>query len=243
VPAASSESGRLHSNLQRIREAVDKAAQGRVIRLVCVTKYASERLFDLLLETGVEEIGESHFPQAAQRYERIRTAGRSCICHLIGAQQSRKVKQIPGACDVFQALDRLKTAEMLNAELVSRNQQLPVLLEVNVDAEPQKHGFDLAALESAVSGISQNCPQLLLQGLMALPRARAANDSTDDWEMRTRMSFGQMRTMFDKIEARFPELTEWSTLSMGMSQDYAWAIAEGSTMVRIGSALFAGLEG
>jgi uncharacterized pyridoxal phosphate-containing UPF0001 family protein len=88
---------------------------------------------------------------------------------LIGAQQSRKVKQIPGACDVFQALDRLKTAEMLNAELVSRNQQLPVLLEVNVDAEPQKHGFDLAALESAVSGISQNCPQLLLQGLMAYP--------------------------------------------------------------------------
>jgi pyridoxal phosphate enzyme (YggS family) len=234
---------RVADNLARVRERIGQAAAGKSIRLVCVTKYARHEWVEALLAAGAQELGESLLPQGAGRFSRLQAAGWDFKRHLIGAQQSRKVKLVPDACDLFQALDRAKTAELLQAELVSRDAVLPVLLEVNIDAEPQKHGYAPEGLEHAVSELSANCPQLELHGLMAIPRARGPQETPGQWEGRLRSSFRQMRTIFDRMAMRFPELTKWSTLSMGMSQDYAWAIAEGATMVRVGSALFSGLEG
>ena len=236
-------SRRIAANLAEVKQQIADSAQGRAIRLVCVTKYASDLQVDGLLSAGATELGESHLPQATERFARLRAAGHVFTAHLLGAQQSRKVKAIPDSCDLFQALDRPKTAELLNSELASRHTRLPLLLEVNVDSEPQKQGYLPETLEQSVSELLTNSPQLELQGLMAIPQARQMGQSASQWERQTRASFGQMRRMFDRIYERFPEMTAWSTLSMGMSQDFNWAIAEGSTMVRVGSALFRGLEG
>jgi pyridoxal phosphate enzyme (YggS family) len=234
---------RLGDNLAQIRQDIAVAAAGRAVELVCVTKYARDDWFEGLLRLKVDAIGESHLPQATLRCQQLRQRGQGTRCHLLGAQQSRKVKAIPDSCDVFQAVDRLKIAALLNAELVSRDAILPVLLEVNADAEPQKHGFLPAEVEATVSGLSTSCPRLRIGGLMAIPQARQPGESGAAWEVRTRTTFGQMRRLFDRIRTHCSDVPDWNTLSMGMSQDYAWAIAEGSTLVRIGSALFVGLEG
>jgi uncharacterized pyridoxal phosphate-containing UPF0001 family protein len=112
---------RLNDNLQAIQQQIAIAAAGRAVDLVCVTKYAPDDWFEALLNLRVAAVGESHLPQATRRCQQVRTAAQGTVCHLLGAQQSRKVPLIPESCDVFQALDRLKIAQLLNAHLASRS--------------------------------------------------------------------------------------------------------------------------
>ncbi len=213
------------------------------MRLVCVTKYASLEQVRLLLEAGATELGENLLPTAAERFSGLRDAGFRFIRHLIGPQQTRKLRLIPGAFDCFQALDRLKVARMLNAELVEAGKQLDVLLQVNISREPQKSGFLPQEVDPALEFISAECPSLQVRGLMAIPAGPQAFDSELEFTRETARAFGQMRAMFDRIAASFPAATPFDVLSQGMSQDYRLALAEGSNMIRIGTALFKGLEG
>jgi uncharacterized pyridoxal phosphate-containing UPF0001 family protein len=91
--------------------------------------------------------------------------------------------------------------------------------------------------------IQHECPNLLLHGLMIIPRGRGSMETELTYEKRTRSTFCSTRILFDKMYNALGKPPTWTTLSMGMSQDYVWAIEEGSTMVRVGSSLFAGLEG
>ncbi len=245
---ASRDAALIRENYQSVCGAIERAANGRTVELVCVTKYAREEWLPLLLEAGARHLGENLLPAAAQRLGRLRNTPAQFSTHLLGAQQSRKLKDIAGAFDWYQALGSAAAADALerNSAEQSLPRKLKVLLQVNVGAEAQKQGADREAVEELAHHVAINCTALELRGLMAIPPGPAAYGSLSEFESGTRRHFAALRQMFDKIgTAVGPSsgVTAWDTLSMGMSQDYVWAVQEGATMVRVGTALFEGLEG
>lgn len=147
--------------------------------------------------------------------------------HLIGHLQSNKAGEAATTFDWVQTVDRPKLVAPLAAHRPSGRDPLNVLVQVNIDDESSKHGChpdDIAALAAAI--VAQ--PQLALRGLMSIPAPYP------DMAQR-REAFRRMRHLFDSLRARYPRV---DTLSMGMSEDFPIAVAEGATMVRVGTALF-----
>ncbi|MCB1218175.1 YggS family pyridoxal phosphate-dependent enzyme [bacterium] len=233
----------ISGNLQRIREEILELAGDREVRLICVTKYAALEHVRLLLAAGARELGENLLPDSRERFTQLVSEGFRFVRHLIGPQQSRKLSQIPGSFDCFQALDRMKVARVLNDLLRQHQSELDVLLQVNISAEDQKSGFAPKDIERVVKQMREDCPQLRIRGLMAIPAGPRTFATEAEFDRETRRSFGQMRVLFDRISASHPAAVPFDVLSQGMSQDYRLALAEGSNMIRIGSALFRGLEG
>jgi pyridoxal phosphate enzyme (YggS family) len=229
------------ANLRRVQEQIAAAAGGRQITLVCVTKYAEDAWVRALLAAGATQLAENLLPRAAERFQQFYAEGLRFGRHLIGPPQSRKVKLIPGNFDLVQAVDRLKIAEMLNSKLAEAGEEMEILLEVNIALEEQKHGFQPAETSAAVDYVLSECSALKLRGLMAVPPWPDAYDSPVEFERETRRYFRQMRTLFDRICAEHPSVSGLDVISLGMSQDYVWAVEEGATMVRVGSALFEGI--
>lgn len=234
---------RVADNLARVRQSIADAAHGRSITLVCVTKYAQDAWVVALLDAGATDLAENLLPRASERFADLFAQGYRFTRHLIGAQQSRKLKYIPGNFDWLQALDRVDSAQTLERELEQTDCTLDVLIQVNVASEEQKHGVLLEETETACAYVVENCRRLRLRGLMAIPPWPDAYGSTGEFERGTRLYFRQMYELFARIRNNYPGVPLLDTLSLGMSQDYSWAIAEGATMVRVGSALFEGLEG
>ncbi|HEY4529899.1 MAG TPA: YggS family pyridoxal phosphate-dependent enzyme [Luteimonas sp.] len=169
--------------------------------------------------------GENYVQEAATKVAALPDSG--IEWHLIGHLQSNKAAQAAALFDWVQSVDRPKLVGALAAARDEGQPPLNVLIQVNVDAEAGKHGCrpdDVPALAAAIAGQ----PRLALRGLMAIPEPHPAPE-------RRRASFAAMRALFDALRATHPRV---DTLSMGMSGDYALAIAEGATMVRIGTALF-----
>jgi len=235
------------ANLDRVMEMIAGAAgrrgiEAETIKLICVTKYAEDEWVEALLASGATDLGENLLPKGADRFDRLRAGGAVFNRHLIGAPQSRKVKLIPGHFDLVQAVDRLKIAEMLNGCCKVAGLSQEILLQVNIAGEEQKHGVDPADAPEAAAWIVENCPQLALRGLMAVPPWPNAYGSAGEYERETRKYFTLMKELFDKISGSIPSAKGMDTLSLGMSQDFAWAIEEGATMVRVGSLLYEGLQ-
>lgn len=234
---------RVADNFARVQAHIAGAANGRSVTLVCVTKYAQDTWIEALLDAGATELAENRLPDGAERFDRLYQAGRRFTRHLIGAQQSRKLKMIPGRFDWLQALDRMDSALALDGHLAESSSSLQVLLQVNIAREEAKHGFLLEEAEDACASALARCPRLSLRGLMAIPPWPRAYHSHDAFVRGTRMYFRQMYELFAKIRSNHPSAPQLDTLSLGMSHDFVLAIEEGATMVRVGSALFEGLEG
>jgi len=234
---------RIRGNFERVAETVAATAGGRDVRLICVTKYAKPDWIEDLLSAGAADIAENRLPDAIDRFEVLRTQGHNFTAHLIGPQQSRKLKLIPGNFDWFQALDSLKAAVALSRLLEGSDSGLEVLLQVNIAREPQKHGVNPDQAIEIFGRIVETCPGISLRGIMAIPPWPDAYPGPAEFEAGTRGYFRQMKGLFDKISSHYIDRATVDTLSLGMSQDYVWAIEEGATMVRVGSALFEGLEG
>ncbi|MCH7472051.1 YggS family pyridoxal phosphate-dependent enzyme [bacterium] len=231
---------RVAENFQRVSGRIADAASGRTVKLVCVTKYARDEWIPALLRAGATDLAENLLPRAAERFDELFAQGHRFTRHLVGAPQSRKVKLIPGHFDWLQALDRFKTAQKLNSYLADTGQSLNVLLQVNIASEPQKQGVLPGDAVEAFSRIEDQCQALELRGLMAIPPWPDAYDDFAAFERGSRGYFRQMRELFDTICKLYRGRTGVDTLSLGMSQDYTWAVEEGATMVRVGSALFEG---
>lgn len=170
-------------------------------------------------------IGENYVQEARDKAAALADPG--VEWHLVGHLQTNKAALAADLFDWVQSVDSVRLARALDAARDPARPPLSVLLQVNIDAEPGKHGCaagDVAGLADAVAAL----PRLALRGLMAIPAPFPE-------EERRRDSFRRMRTLFEALRARHPGA---DTLSMGMSGDAALAIAEGATMVRIGTALF-----
>ena len=222
-----------HPALDALLAGMAAASAGRApARLLAVSKTRSAdavaRVADALRarpSAGPLAFGENYVQEALEKQHAL--AGLGIEWHLIGHLQSNKAKDAAAAFDWVQTVDREKLVDALAKHRAPGQKPLNVLVQVNIDDEASKHGCrpeDVDALAEAIAAR----PQLALRGLMAIP----APDPDMD---RRRTAFRHMRALFDALAARHPGV---DTLSMGMSEDYALAIAEGATMVRVGSALF-----
>lgn len=224
-----------HSALATILQSLDNAARAArrpAPRLVAVAKRqpvtaVAELVADWRHERPGERpaIGENYVQEARDKAEALADPG--VEWHLVGHLQTNKAAVAADLFDWVQSVDSARLAKALDAARDPSRAPLSVLLQVNVDAEPGKHGCapdEVPALAAAVAAL----PRLALRGLMAIPAPFPEPG-------RRRDSFRRMHALFDALRAAHPSV---DTLSMGMSGDAALAVAEGATMVRIGTALF-----
>ncbi len=214
----------LHHVLQRIDNAVP-AGRGTRPRLLAVSKTRPASDVAALAALGQRAFGENYVQEAAAKIAEL--AGLGLEWHLIGHLQSNKAKQAAVLFDWVQTVDRPKLVPLLAAHRPPERGPLNVLVQVNIDDEASKHGCrpeDVDALADAIAAE----PALALRGLMAIPAPHPDMS-------RRRDAFRRMKLLYDALAARHPGV---DTLSMGMSDDLELAIAEGATMVRVGTALF-----
>jgi pyridoxal phosphate enzyme (YggS family) len=169
--------------------------------------------------------GENYVQEAQAKVAALADAGLEW--HLIGHLQSNKAALAANLFDWVQTVDRVKLADALADARDPSRVPLNVLLQVNIDAEPGKHGCAPGEVMALAAKVAAQ-PRLALRGLMAIPAP------FPDVERR-RDAFRRMHALFDALRAAHPRV---DTLSMGMSDDAALAVAEGATMVRVGTALF-----
>jgi pyridoxal phosphate enzyme (YggS family) len=209
------------------------AAAGRTpARLLAVSKTRSAGAIAALAaalrarpQAGPVAFGENYVQEALGKQPAL--AGLGIEWHLIGHLQSNKAKEAAAAFDWVQTVDRPKLVEALAKHRAPGQRPLNVLIQVNVDDEASKHGCRPEQIDALADAIAAQ-PALRLRGLMAIP-------APDPDMGRRRDAFRRMRALFAALATRHPGI---DTLSMGMSEDYALAIAEGATMIRVGSALF-----
>jgi pyridoxal phosphate enzyme (YggS family) len=198
------------------------------VRLMAVSKFHTRSEIEEAWQAGIRLFGESRVQEAVAKLSDFRTEHPGAELHLIGTLQRNKVKTAAAFFDTIQSVDR----DALIADLaaaVGRPQPLQVLLELHT-GEDSKAGFpDTDSLCRAAEKLL-SYPALTPVGLMTM--APFVEDAG-----RIRMSFRALRVAAERLAARFPG-TGWSCLSMGMSNDFEIAIEEGSTLVRIGTALF-----
>ncbi len=221
----------IEANLQKVRAdlAAACARAGRApesVRLMAVSKVHPVEALVEAYNAGQRLFGENRVQEVAMKYPAISTLP-DLEMHLIGPLQNNKTTR---AAELFQAVDTLdsaKTAARLNAAAEVLGRVLPVLIEVKLSHEESKHGLapeELPALLEAVAAL----PHLRAAGLMTVPPI------TEDPE-EARPHFRRLRALQEQHLTLYPTLTE---LSMGMSGDFAVAVEEGSTTVRVGTAIF-----
>ncbi len=237
---------RLAAVRERIAKACDRAKRDAAeVTLVAVTKYAPPEDIREVLSLGVADLGESRVQQLAQRaaqineYHQRRIAGGNdptlpgkLRWHMIGHLQRNKVKQLLPHVSYIHSIDSLRLAEELEAQLQKSDRKLPVLLQVNASEEPQKFGVAVGAAPHLAEQIA-TMKHLQLAGLMCMAEHGAT-------EKQARFTFGRTREIFEDLRFNKVGGASFRHLSMGMTDDFEWAIEEGSTLVRIGSAIFGG---
>jgi hypothetical protein len=218
------------ANLQAVRQRIEAAARaaGRPadsVRLVAVSKtFASAAVREAAM-AGQHDFGENYVTEGVDKIRELQALG--LTWHYIGPIQSNKTRLIAEYFDWVHSIDREKIAARLSQARGAEQTELQVCIQVNVSGEESKSGVppeNLRALAKLVSGL----PRLKLRGLMAIP------EPTSD-EALQRKRFARLRALRDDLSSEGLAL---DTLSMGMSADMNAAIAEGATMVRVGTAIF-----
>jgi len=203
----------------RIAAACARAGRRRdEVTLVAVSKTQPAAAVDEAIAAGVEVVGENWIQEAREKQPEVRGAAR---WHLIGHLQSNKSKDAVRLFDVIHTIDSFELAEKLARVAASAGKRQEILLQVNVGEEPQKSGV-APAEAPALADRLRTLDTLLLRGLMTIPPAGTPEE--------TRRYFVQLRNIRDSLGLEH--------LSMGMSEDYEVAIEEGSTIVRVGRAIF-----
>ena len=211
---------------KRIQKACTKYHRDpKDIQLLAVSKTKPIEDIQQVAQTGQHCFGENYVQEAIEKI----TALPQLEWHFIGPIQSNKTKHIAAELDWVHSVDRLKIAQRLNDQRPKNKAPLNILLEVNVDNETSKSGFEFDAVEEAAHAI-QNMPKLRLRGLMAIPQRTNSFDEQ-------RKPFAALRQLMNELNKNHPNW-ELDTLSMGMSADLEAAIAEGATIIRIGTDIF-----
>jgi pyridoxal phosphate enzyme (YggS family) len=221
--------------LESVRERIAQAAQraGRSadeVTLVAVSKLQPVDAIEEAYAAGQRDFGENRLEELWEKVELAKARGLDEIrWHMIGSIQSRKTPQVIGPFVLVHSVDREKIASRLDRDAANAGRVLDVLLEVNVSGEASKHGFTPKVLRDAADRLVA-LPNLRIHGLMTM--APIAEDAEE-----VRPVFRDLRTLRDEI-AQQRSLSDWTELSMGMTQDFEVAVEEGATIVRVGSAIF-----
>jgi PLP dependent protein len=218
------------ANLQGVISRIERSARAagrdpRDIVLVAVTKTFGPDAVRAAHAAGQRDFGESYAQEALEKIPRL--ADLPLVWHFVGPIQSNKTRPIAESFAWVHSVDRLKIAERLSAQRPASLPPLQVCIEVNLSGEATKSGVAADGVHALVTAVSR-LPRLALRGLMAIP------EPTGDSALQ-RKRFEALRELRDALNRDGYAL---DTLSMGMSDDFEAAIAAGSTMVRVGTAIF-----
>jgi len=211
------------------------------VQLLAVSKTKPVIDIQAAIDTGQLAFGENYLDEAVEKIDALK--GHNISWHFIGAIQSRKTRSIASHFDWAHSVDRLKVALRLSAQrreylssLTGSDQTadasgpgsaLNICLQINTDNEPGKAGIKYAEIDELADACA-DLPGIRLRGLMAIPAPRTQFDAQ-------RVAFARLRECFEKLQTRHRSM---DTLSIGMSGDMEAAIAEGATIVRVGTAIF-----
>jgi len=220
------------ANLQAVRRRIESAARAadrpaESVRLVAVSKTFPGAAVREAAQAGLRDFGENYVQEGIEKIRELGALG--LTWHYVGPIQSNKTRAIAGHFDWVHSLEREKIAARLAEARDPGQTELQVCIQVNVSGEATKSGVapgEVAQLANQVAGL----PRLKLRGLMAVP------EPTPDEQLQ-RARFAQLRELRDRLNR---EGFAMDTLSMGMSADLEAAIAEGATIVRVGTAIFGG---
>lgn len=220
----------IEKNLARVNNAIEKTAQDydrepKSITLLAVSKTRPASDIEIAFQCGQRAFGESYLQEAEQKITLLQQ--KKISWHFIGPIQSNKTRKISQLFDWVHSVDRLKIAHRLNESRPTEKPPLNILLQVNIDNDPAKSGIRPEQILPLAKQI-EPLKGLKLRGLMAIPAIHKA-------PREQRLPFAKMRQAFAEMQQVYPDC---DTLSMGMSGDMQAAIAEGSTLVRIGTAIF-----
>jgi len=220
--------------LDQIASAARKSNRDpRDIRLVVVTKSQPLDIVQAAIEAGAKILGENYPEEGVVKIQSL-AAQSGVEWHMIGHVQSRKARLVADHFALLHSLDSLKLAQRLDRFAAEGDRVLPVLLEFNVGGEESKSGWnasDESHLDAFLPEIISilDLPHLRVHGLMTMPPLET--DPED-----ARRFFLRLRLLRDHLAAQFPR-ADWRELSMGTSADYAVAVEEGATLVRVGTAI------
>ena len=220
----------IENNLNQTQGEIERAAdryqrQSSDICLLAVSKRKPIEDIREAYRCGQKNFGENYLQEAQQKIQEL--ADLNICWHFIGAIQSNKTRVIAEHFDWVHCVDRLKIAKRLSEQRPDTLPPLNICIQVNVDLEESKAGIPLEEVPALSQQISQ-LPNIRLRGLMTIP----ARDSNIEAQ---REPFAKLRQAFEQMQSNG---IDCDTLSMGMSHDIEAAIAEGSTLVRIGTAIF-----
>lgn len=223
--------GDIAANVERARAEMAAACQrarrpAADVRMMAAVKTVSPEAVRAVVAAGVRLLGENRVQEREAKQAAL--ADLDAEWHFIGALQSNKAAKAVACFDALDSVDSLALARRLSRLAQEAGRDLPVMIEVNIAAEPQKAGVappEAAALAAAIAGL----PRLHLRGLMTVPPAGSRPEAARPW-------FAALRELGEKLRGHAAG-APWE-LSMGMSDDFAIAIEEGATIVRLGRALF-----
>jgi pyridoxal phosphate enzyme (YggS family) len=215
----------IHDNLQAVRRRIAQAAvaAGRdpsSVTLLAVSKTHSAALVAEALAAGQRVFGENYVQEAIEKMDAL--AAQGVEWHLVGPLQSNKTKLVAARFDWVHSIESEKIARRLSEQRPAGMRPLNVLIQVNVSGESSKSGVAPAEV-SALAGAIAPMPNLRLRGLMAVPEPGARVDR-----------YRELKNLYETLKDGF----QFDTLSVGMSDDLELAVAEGATLVRIGTAIF-----
>lgn len=207
-------------NLQKIKNTLPEN-----VTLVAVSKtHPTEEILEAY-GAGQRIFGENKVQEMTEKYELL---PKDIEWHMIGHLQRNKVKYMAPFVSLIHGVDSLKLLVEINKQALKNNRVIKVLLQKYIAEEESKFGMDAEEIEDILSNHAQDLSNVEIVGLMGMA------SFTDQQEV-VRQEFKTLKSTFDRLSKNYPKLT---ILSMGMSGDYPIAIEEGSTMVRIGSAIF-----
>lgn len=220
-------------NLAQVRDKISAAASrcGRAseeVTLLAVSKTKPARAIEEAIAAGQRAFGENYVQEGVEKIRHFQAQGVEGLqWHFIGPLQSNKSRLVAEHFDWCHTIDRLRIAARLSEQRPAELPPLNVLIQINISDENSKSGISLEALDALAAEVAE-LPHLRLRGLMAIPAPES--DYVRQFEVAR-----QMAVAFAGLQARYPDV---DTLSLGMSDDMDAAIAAGSTMVRIGTAIF-----
>lgn len=224
--------GRIADNINRIQAEKAEAAKraGRdpdEILLCAVTKTHTPEEINEAIKAGVTDIGENRVQEIVEKYEKVDKVN----WHMIGHLQTNKVKYIIDKVCMIHSVDSLKLAKEINRRSRENGINMDILIEVNAAEDKAKFGVDTDSARELAEDILANCENIRIRGLMTI--APYAEDAED-----VRPFFRRTRELYDELsQIRHPNL-DFRYLSMGMSNDRIVAVEEGSTIIRVGTAIF-----
>lgn len=212
------------SVLNQIEQACQRVQRDpATVQLLAVSKTHPASSLREMYAVGQRSFGENYLQEALEKINELQDL--EIEWHFIGHVQRNKTKHLAEKFDWVHGVDRLIIAERLSSQRIESQKPLNICLQVNIDGQDSKDGCQPAEVTELVRQISQ-LPNIRLRGLMVIPAPE------------NHAAFADAKVLFEQVKSQHAQPQDWDTLSMGMSADLDAAIASGSTMVRVGTALF-----